>query len=136
MFGLGIIFGLGGLITVVSYALSPLLAFLQRRRKFRAYANVEWCVNETLQLQRLAHEGVGCGTWSKAADGIPTTRAHEELAFLDISDPDRPKLKPPQPAPQVVEEHHEFSDEKRVDSNISERSEAESGDIAVKEAKL
>lgn len=45
-----------------------------------------------MQLQRLAHEELGCGTWI-GGDRFPITTAFgEKLAVIDISDPGHPKL--------------------------------------------
>ena len=49
-------------------------------------------MNQTFQLQRLAHEELGCGTWTHAADAIPTTQRGEKLSLIDTSDPDHPIL--------------------------------------------
>ncbi len=46
-----------------------------------------------LQLQRLAHEELGLGTWGGTADDYPLTQPGECLATVDISDPEHPKLK-------------------------------------------
>jgi hypothetical protein len=82
-------------VIVASYILSPILSLLQRKWHFKTSATLEWCINETLQLQRLAHEEIGCGTWSKAAQSVPITLAGEKLACLDLTDPSHPKLEPP-----------------------------------------
>lgn len=54
-------------------------------------------MNQTFQLQRLAHEELGYGTWTHAADSIPTTQRGEKLALIDTSDPDHPILVAPTP---------------------------------------
>jgi hypothetical protein len=95
VFGLCFIFVTGGTIILTSYALSPILSILQRRRQFKSAATLEWCVNETLQLQRLAHEELGCGTWSNAAGSVPITLAGERLACLDLTNLAHPKLAVP-----------------------------------------
>ena len=53
---------------------------------------MEWATNETLQLQRLAHEEIGFGEWTQTTGSIPITETGNTLAILDISDPDHPKL--------------------------------------------
>ena len=55
------------------------------------YQQLEWRSNNTLQLQRLAHEELGCGIWT-GGDFPITTTVGETLAVLDISEPDHPKL--------------------------------------------
>ena len=72
----------------------PTIFYLQRHLQVKTYAVMEWCANETLQLQRLAHEQNGCDTyWSHATDAIPITLAADQpLAVLDVTDPLHPKL--------------------------------------------
>jgi hypothetical protein len=92
VFGLGFVFVTGGLIAVVSYMLDPILGCLRRRYNVRTYQQLEWCTNSTMQLQRLAYEEAGSGTWSKATSNFPVTLKDEELALLDLTDPKHPRL--------------------------------------------
>ncbi|KAK2606837.1 hypothetical protein N8I77_005562 [Diaporthe amygdali] len=94
LFGLLFTYMLGGLILAISYSLEPILACLHRRRKYRQYAYLEWMTNETLQLHRLAHEGVdgAIGGWSRCESWVPTTAPGVLLTSLDISDLKHPKL--------------------------------------------
>lgn len=77
--------------------LEPILAGLfklpwfQHNRKLR-YAYAEWQAGSTLQLQRLAHESLGVGTWSNTTGTVPVTRGEETLATLDIRDPTHARL--------------------------------------------
>ena len=70
----------------------PLLRFVQRRHHVGLYQRLEWVTNETLQLQRMAHEGLGAGTWTGTADSLPTSMKDECLAKLDVSDETHPRL--------------------------------------------
>jgi hypothetical protein len=90
--GLTLIFALGGLIILMSYSLDPIMGCLRERRGLYEHQQLEWAMNWTLQLQRLAHEQIGMGTWSKATDLIPITDRGEALATLDISSPKHPLL--------------------------------------------
>lgn len=54
------------------------------------YQRLDWAMNDTLQLQRLAHEELGCGTW--IGEEFPITAFGEKLAVLDVSVPGHPKL--------------------------------------------
>ncbi|OIW32348.1 hypothetical protein CONLIGDRAFT_699027 [Coniochaeta ligniaria NRRL 30616] len=92
VFGLLLTYVLGGLIMLTSYTLEPLIACISGRGNAKHYSQMEWCVNETLQLQRLAHEMRGRGTWARATEFIPFTKPREELAPLDLSDPGHPVL--------------------------------------------
>lgn len=77
---------------LTSYTLEPLIACIWGRGKAKHYPQMEWCVNETLQLQRLAHEMRGRGTWARTTEFIPVTKPSEELAPLDLSNPAHPVL--------------------------------------------
>lgn len=89
--GLVIIFAVGGLIMLVSVYLPPVTARIQRNRN--TYASLEWVSNDTLQLQRLAHEAVGAGEWEGACDDHPLARKHDLLAVLDITNQKHPVLR-------------------------------------------
>lgn len=93
LLGLTIIFVVGGLIIVASFVLPMAVELFQRRWRKRPFASLEWITNDTLQLQRLAHEAVGSGTWQGACGECPTTVPGELLAVLDITHPDHPILK-------------------------------------------
>ncbi|KAI1265475.1 hypothetical protein F5Y18DRAFT_417183 [Xylariaceae sp. FL1019] len=91
LFGLLFTFIVGFFIITVSFILEPVFSFLYKAFDHNRYATQEWNANTTLQLQRLAHEGVGFGTWSKGADRIPVTESDELLACLNLQTPDHPK---------------------------------------------
>lgn len=85
---------LGGLVLAASYSLEPILACLHRNRKYKQYAYLEWVTNETLQLQRLAHEEANeaTGAWSRCTNWVPTTAPGVHLSSLNISDLEHPRL--------------------------------------------
>ncbi|KAI0813452.1 hypothetical protein GGR55DRAFT_703439 [Xylaria sp. FL0064] len=95
VFGLLFTFIVGLLIALISYLLEPVSRILHQKRGFRTFAHLEWSANATLQLQRLAHEQLGFGTWSKGTEDIPVTEAGNLLGCLDISQPDYPVIYPP-----------------------------------------
>ncbi|KAL0260201.1 hypothetical protein SLS55_003885 [Diplodia seriata] len=101
-FGICFAFATGSVIILISFVLEPVLGCVQKRHRLRDYARLEWCANETLQLQRLAHEGVGAGTWSRATDAIPMTKHGEPLATLDLEDREHPRLRGPGKANEDV----------------------------------
>ena len=86
---------MGGLIIGVYGVLEPLVDWVQSRTRLGTYSRLEWTTNQTLQLQRLAHEELGLGTWTRVADDCPITLPGELLASIDISDPKHPRLKCP-----------------------------------------
>ncbi|KAF2143116.1 uncharacterized protein K452DRAFT_317357 [Aplosporella prunicola CBS 121167] len=94
MFGLIFVVTFGAVITLISYSIEPIMECLYRRSKHRdGYAYLEWVSNSTLQTQRMAHQSVGAGTWSKATDMVPLTEAGNKLATLDLQDPEQPVLR-------------------------------------------
>ncbi|KAI1735695.1 hypothetical protein F4680DRAFT_469873 [Xylaria scruposa] len=94
IFGLVLTYLAGFLLVVISYLVEPASAWLQKRGSNWQYKHLEWTTNATLQLQRLAHEGIGQGTWSKGAETIPSTKEDEHLGLLDISNLEHPMLRP------------------------------------------
>ncbi|KAI0184252.1 hypothetical protein EV127DRAFT_516280 [Xylaria flabelliformis] len=94
IFGLAFTYLVGFLLAVISYLVEPASAWLQKRGSHWQYKHLEWTTNATLQLQRLAHEGIGQGTWSKGAQTIPSTKEDEYLGLLDISNLEHPVLRP------------------------------------------
>lgn len=91
--GLIIVLCLGGLIILISFTIEPLTGWIEQGFGNDNYKQLEWATNEILQLQRLAHEELGCGTWF--GKNFPITVVGEKLAVLDISDPDHPMLVKP-----------------------------------------
>ena len=59
-------------------------AVLRRYPKL-AYAYAEWSTGSTLQLQRLAHENLGLGSWKNTQNDVPVTDPGARLAILDTS---------------------------------------------------
>ncbi|KAI3339489.1 hypothetical protein F4824DRAFT_487870 [Ustulina deusta] len=95
IFGLLFTFVVGSLIILTSYLLEPISKLLHKKWGFKTHAYLEWTTNATLQLQRLAHEELGFGTWSKGTGEVPTTAPDDFLGCLDISKPKHPVLSSP-----------------------------------------
>lgn len=94
VFGLAFTFAVGGIIIVISCILetSPNFVLKLFKSNRHAYSQLEWCANGTLQLQRLAHEELGLGTWTECTSDVPMTEKGEMLGVLAITDPSRPRL--------------------------------------------
>lgn len=93
LFGICLTYVLGSLIAIASYLLQPISAFLHRKKGCLRYAHLEWVSNSTLQLQRLAHEELGIGTWSDCSKEIPITKPGEILGCLDMMNAQHPVLR-------------------------------------------
>ncbi|KAL9624353.1 MAG: hypothetical protein Q9160_001315 [Pyrenula sp. 1 TL-2023] len=112
--GLAITLTLGSLIIALTFAAESIFKFVQRRRRKAKYQELEWISNETLQLQRMAHEELGMGNWTRATKTIPITGPEERLAILDVSDETHPTLTRPLPpekpqSPSPAAPDHEAS---------------------------
>lgn len=94
--GMAIILALGTTIIFLDYTIEYIVEWIDRRlRKTtheRTYARLEWASNSTLQLQRLAHEELGLGTWRSCAGQVPVTEPGEKLGLLDVTDEHHPLL--------------------------------------------
>lgn len=82
LFGLCFTYVTGIIVILASYIVEPLLALFYSRRKYEEYKYLEWAANGTLQLQRLAYQGLGSEKWSNYTDDIPKTRPGYFLADL------------------------------------------------------
>lgn len=69
-----------------------LLFFRGREENKAMYRRAEWQVHSTLQLQRLAHETLGLGTWSRTTRTIPVTNPGELLGVIDTLDKKKPRF--------------------------------------------
>ena len=47
----------------------------------------EWRAGSTLQLQRVAHQNLGLGTWKRTDETIPVTLGNDILGVYDASNP-------------------------------------------------
>lgn len=73
---------MGLIIILVSFLLEPVQNYFCNRKKIHKYARLEWEATETLQLQRVAYQGLGTGTWAGYADCIPKTGKNETMGDL------------------------------------------------------
>lgn len=90
--GIVIILIVGGLLISTSLVLDSLVGFIQRKRNMRDYQRVQWALDEKLQLQRLAYEEAGMGTWSGGTAVVPVTRFGETFGMPPDVDPDHPRI--------------------------------------------
>ncbi|KAK7726503.1 hypothetical protein SLS63_007664 [Diaporthe eres] len=93
LFGLYFTYITGLVLIVASFSVEPVIACLYRRdqaRKLKGgeYKYLEWASNGTLQLQRLAYQGIKSGRWSGYTDDIPMTEKDALLGDLTQSYPE------------------------------------------------
>lgn len=110
MVGVSIILAIGILIIPIATYLEELVSWITHRapslrtnRRFQ-YAFGEWQAYSTLQLQRLAHESLGLGTWSRTDESVPVTEKGDKLGVLDVTNGRHARLILPEQA-SAVEDH-------------------------------
>lgn len=102
LFGLVFTFSVSSSLIVTSYLIGLVSTCLYEKRGYKKYEHLEWTSNSTLQLQRLAQEEAGFGTWSNCTSTVPSTKANELLGPLDITNPDHPIFQPSSPENGVL----------------------------------
>ena len=104
-----------------------------------AYTRLEWTINETLQLQRLAHEELGIGTWDGCAEDVPVTEKGQRLAVLDLENRNHPRLKAPPPILDLVvmaSENSEAGDTPAKDNTSRSLTSEENSDYSHKNSSV
>ena len=92
------------MIIALENSLEIIITWFYNKYNLGGYRRVEWCINQTLQLQRLAHEEIGFGTWSRTSKQNPITRPNEVLAEVDAANLARPALKIPDRTEQLIDD--------------------------------
>lgn len=94
-----VIFSLGLLIVILESKLEAIVVWLESRGIIKT-PTAEWFSNDTLQLQRMAHEELGLGDWDGCTGPgvIPITKKGQLLGTLD-NDPKHPRLVNPATLP-------------------------------------
>lgn len=77
---ISLVFGLGGLVILLSLFLEDLVRWLRQKFQRGLYKQARWQLDATLQLQRMAFQGSGLGTWKGGAEDIPLTETGEKFA--------------------------------------------------------
>lgn len=77
--GVSIILILGCLFIITALVLDSTVGFFRRKHDWKDHKRLQWAVDEKLQIQRLAFERAGQGTWTGGTDAVPMTRADDWL---------------------------------------------------------
>ena len=75
VFGVSVILVLGCLFIVAGLVLDSTIGYMRRKLDWNDYKRLQWAVDEKLQIQRLAFEEAGQGTWTGGTDAVPMTGA-------------------------------------------------------------
>ena len=79
--GLGVVIigVIGSLIIVTNLSLPAITGFVQTQLSRGTQRRMEWALDETLQLQRIAYERSGQGTWRNTESIVPLSRRGEKF---------------------------------------------------------
>ena len=89
---LTIVLIVGVLIMFLEQSLETIIVWLECHKVIKC-SSIEWFGNETLQLQRMAHEELGLGDWEGCrGKTVPVTQKGQLLAIFSAADPEHPKL--------------------------------------------
>ena len=92
VFGVSIILVLGSLFIITALFLDSMVGFLRRKLDRNDHKRLQWAVDENLQLQRMAFEETGQGTWTGGTDAVPMTGAGALLGIGPEPDKHHPRL--------------------------------------------
>lgn len=131
MLWVAIVLIVGCVIVLLDYTLESIVVWLQRRGIVKSTC-YEWFSNDTLQLQRLAHEELGLGDWEGCTGPrvIPVTKKGQLLGILDYEDPKHPRLVRPA---EVVDE---YGSAENTDSSTDQEGKTENINHSVHEEPL
>jgi hypothetical protein len=73
---------IGGILIVTDLFLASIVGHFQRGRTVANQKRLEWTQNGFLQLQRLAYQRGGMGTWSREEKSVPLTQKNEKLGLV------------------------------------------------------
>lgn len=104
MLWLVVVLLVGVSITLLEFSLEYISLWLERRGILKA-STAEWFSNDTLQLQRMAHEELGVGHWQNCIGprAVPVTESGELLGVFGGEDAKHPKLVNPNTVTGAVE---------------------------------
>ena len=92
--GLALVLIVCSALILTNLALETMVGFIQRKCRTGAYRHLQWIVDEKLQLQRMAFEAAGMGTWSGGDAAVPVTRLGEKFGLPRYTDRSHPRLLP------------------------------------------
>jgi hypothetical protein len=92
---LGLIFGIGVMIIILSWTLEPCINSRRRKRNPGSHRRIQWILDSKLLLLRMVYQYIGVGEWEGKARDVPTTiPLDEEKIFMlpNTIDPENPGL--------------------------------------------
>lgn len=79
--GIGLVFGIGGLVICISVFLEHLVGWMQTRFEKGVFRQRIWQFDYLLQMQRMVFEEMGRGNWRDGRGDVPVTEQGEEFGM-------------------------------------------------------
>ncbi len=79
--GLSVVLIVGAVLIFLGLVMDMVVGFARRRLSWGEYKAVQWQANEKLQIQRLAYEEAGLGSWSGGDSAVPVTRRDDKFGM-------------------------------------------------------
>ena len=80
--GVAIILALGSIIVLNGMFIDKIVGLYMRKANWKDFKRRLWAHDESLQLMRVAYEGVGQGVWTGESASVPVTRKGDMLTKL------------------------------------------------------
>lgn len=135
---------LGAVIVLLEFFLESIVIWLEQCRIVKT-PSAEWFSNDTLQLQRMAHEELGLGDWSgcTGSRAIPVTEKGQLLGILNRQDTDHPRLVNPDTNSDASSNHSQTAakidapqNATKIDAPNEQGSQGEDGETNVDEENI
>jgi len=81
--GIALILVIGGILIATDLFLASVVGHFQRGHAAANRKRLEWVQNGFLQLQRLAYQRGGMGTWTGEENSVPLTQKNEKLGLVN-----------------------------------------------------
>lgn len=95
MLGVAIILIVGLIFIVTGLVIDTIVEFLRRTFRKGEHKPLHWVLDDTFQMQRLAYEEAGQGTWTGGSSAIPVTAPGDRIGLPKGADRHHPRLSKP-----------------------------------------
>lgn len=92
LLGVAIILIVGTMLILTNLILDLVVGWIQSRWNIGNYRHLQWISDDKLQLQRMAYEEAGIGTWSGTTSAVPVTKYGDRLGLPLNTDARHPRL--------------------------------------------
>lgn len=91
--GLLLILVIGTIIITISLSLSTIVGRWRSFKRSNEFKQLQWILDDILQLYRLAYEEAGQGRWVYRGDSVPVTKVGDVIGIPEDANKDHPRLR-------------------------------------------